>query len=73
MTKNNLCLRLIGFGMSSNLLNFQEKYYEYGEDGLEKKGLAIGGYESALLADLVASYLLEVTINQFKEVLLRDI
>ena len=59
--------------MSSNLLNFQEKYYEYEEDGLETKGLAIGGYESVLLADLVASYLLEVTINQFKEVLLRDI
>ena len=73
MTKNNLCLRLIGFGMSSNLLNFQEKYYEHGEDGLETKVLAIGGYESVLLADLVASYLLEVTNNQFKEFLWRGI
>ena len=51
------------------LLNFQDKYYEYGDEGLETKGLAIGGYESAFLADLVASYLLEVTNNQFKEVL----
>ena len=52
--------------MSSALLNFQEKYYEYGEDGLEKKGLAVGGYELEFLADLVVSYLLEVTGNQFK-------
>ena len=29
------------------------------------KGLAIGGYESAFLADLVASYLLEMTKNHF--------
>ena len=55
MKKINLCLRLIGFGMSSTLLNFQDKYYEYGDEGLETKGLEIGGYESALLADFVAS------------------
>ena len=59
--------------MSSALLNFQEKYYEYGEDGLETKGLAIGGYESAFLADLVASYILELTNNQLKEVMWRVI
>ena len=73
MTKINLCLRLIGFGMSSTLLSFQEKYYEYGDEGLETKGLAIGGYESALLADLVDYYLLEVTNNQFKQVTWRGI
>ena len=73
MTEINLCLRLIGFVMSSTLLNFQEKYYEYGEDGLETKGLAIGGYESAFLADLVASYILELTNNQLKEVMWRVI
>ena len=59
--------------MSSTLLNFQDKYYEYGDEGLETKGLAIEGYESALLPDLVASYLLEVTNNQFKEVMWRVI
>ena len=26
MIKTDLCLRLIGFGMTSTLLNFQEKY-----------------------------------------------
>ena len=55
--------------MISNLLNFQGKYYEYGEEGLETKGLEIGGRESALLAYLVASYLFEVTNNQCKEFL----
>ena len=59
--------------MSSTLLNFQYIYDEYGEEGSEKKGLAIGGYESAFLADLVASYLFEVTNNKFKEVLWRGI
>ena len=59
--------------MSSTLLNFQDKYYEYGDGGLETKGLAIGGYESAFLADFVASYLLEGTKNKFKEVLWRGI
>ena len=73
MIKIKLCLKLIGFGMSSTLLNFQDKYYEYGDEGLETKGLAIGGYESAFLVDLVASYLLEVTNNQFKEVMWRGI
>ena len=52
-----LCLKLIAFGMSSTLLTFEDKYYEYGEKGIETKGLAIGGYESAFLADLVVSYL----------------
>ena len=64
---------IIGFSMSSTLLNFQEKYYEYGEEGLETKGSEIGGYESAFLADLVASYLFEVTNNQFREFLWRVI
>ena len=66
MTKINLCLRIIGFGMISTLLSFQEKYYEYWDGGLEKKILEMGGYESALLAELVATYPLEVTKNQFK-------
>ena len=52
---------MIGFGMKNTLVSFIDKYYEYGgemED--EKRGLTIGGYESAWLADLVAAYLLEM-------------
>ena len=54
-----LCLKLIAFGVSSILLTFEDKYYEYSEKGIKTKGLAIGGYESDFLADLVASYLFE--------------
>ena len=35
--------------MSSTLLTFEDKYYEYGEKVIKTKGLAIGGYESAFL------------------------
>ena len=58
----NLCLDLIQFGMSSNLISFNGEYYEYHGGEREEQGLSIGGYESALLADLVASYL----FNKYK-------
>ena len=73
LIKIKLCLKFIGFGMSSTLLIFQDKYYEYGDEFLETKWLAIGGFESASFADLVASYLLEVTKNKFKKFLWRGI
>ena len=63
-----LCLKLIVFGMSSTLLTFGAKYFDYDEKGIETKGLAIGGYKSAFLEDLVASYLCEKYNNQFREV-----
>ena len=52
--------------MRSNPLTFGEKYFEYGEKGIEKKSLEIGGYESYFLADLVASYLFDKQRNQLK-------
>ena len=55
----NLCMELIHFGMSSTLISFGSEYYEYHDREIEEQGLAIGGYESAFLADLVASYLFE--------------
>ena len=55
----NLCLDLIQFGMSSTLISFDGEYYEYHGGEREEQGLAIGRYESAFLADLVASYLFE--------------
>ena len=54
-----LCLDLIQFGMSLTLIAFDGEYYEYHGGEREEQGLAIGGYESAFLADLVASYLFE--------------
>ena len=55
----NLCLELIRFGMSSTLICFDGEYYKYHDGEKEDQGLAIGGYESAFLVDLVASYLFE--------------
>ena len=51
----NLCLELIHFGMSSTLICFNGEYYEYHRGEKSEQGLAIGGYDSAFLADLVAS------------------
>ena len=45
--------------MSSNLISFDREYYEYHVGKIEEKGLGIGGYEPAFLADLVSSYLFE--------------
>ena len=45
--------------MSSTLISFDREYHEYHGREREQQGLEISGYESAFLADLVASYLLE--------------
>lgn len=51
------CLKIIKFGMRATILTFTNKYYEYsGDVNVEEKGLMIGGYKSAWLADLVAAY-----------------
>jgi hypothetical protein len=61
------CLKLIHFGMGSTLITFKDKYYEYnGDRDVNNKGLTIGGYESAWLADLVAVFVLENTQHMFK-------
>ena len=61
------CLDVIKFGMSNTLVSFTDKFYEYdGDLNEEERGLTIGGYESAWLADLVAAYILEKTKNMFK-------
>ena len=43
--------------MSSTLISFDGKYYEYHGEKKEEQGLAIGGYELDFLSNLVASYL----------------
>ena len=45
--------------MSSTLISFDGEYYNYQDGKKEEQGLAIGGYESDLLAGLVAPYLFE--------------
>jgi hypothetical protein len=65
--KIKACLKMIAFGMGNTLLIFIDKYYEY--DGEHKiKGVTMGGYESAWLADLViTAFVLENTVNLFNE------
>jgi hypothetical protein len=62
--KINKCLDLIKFGMNTTLIQFCGVYYLYdGDKEVEDRGLTIGGYESAWLADLAMAFLLE-TIDQ---------
>jgi hypothetical protein len=45
----------------------QDEYWEYsGDKSVEERGLTIGGYESAWLADLVAAYILENSTELFE-------
>ena len=52
----NLYLDIIRFGVSSILISFGGEYYECHSGEKEEQGWSIGGYESAFLANLVASY-----------------
>ena len=45
--------------MSSTLTYFNGKYYKYHSSNKKEQGLAIGGYESVFLSDLVTSYIFE--------------
>jgi hypothetical protein len=61
------CLKLIHFGMGNTLITFEDKYYEYDSNrDVNDKGLIIGGYESAWLADLVAAFVLENRQHMFE-------
>ena len=50
----NLFLDLTHFRMSYTFISFDSDYYEYRGGKREEQGLAIGGYESVFLADLMA-------------------
>ena len=52
-------MELIGFVMSSTLISFGREYEKYHGGKNREQGLAIGVYESLLLANLVVSYLFE--------------
>jgi hypothetical protein len=63
-----VCLEMVRFGMKSTLFTFQDQFYEYdGEENIDDRGLTIGGYESAWLADLVGAYILDHTQHLFEE------
>eukprot|EP00957_Ditylum_brightwellii_P128012 9762853-Ditylum_brightwellii.AAC.1 len=71
-------MMLVKFGMKSTLICFRDKYYKCkGAAGAstdkEDIGLAIGDFKSAWLANLVASYLLEMTENHFTRTITKGI
>ncbi len=54
------CLEIIIFSMGNTIVTFLDKYYEYSVDpDLDCCGLTIGGFESAFLANLEATYLFD--------------
>jgi hypothetical protein len=54
--------------MGNTLITFEDKYFEYdGDRDVNDKGLTIGGYESAWLADLVVAFVLKNTAQFFNE------
>ena len=54
------CLKMIEFGMSTTFIQFQDQYWLYGGGMvMDMKGLTIGGFESAWLADLVTAYIFQ--------------
>ena len=52
--------------MRSTLISFDREYYGYHGREREEQRLAIGGYESAFLANLVASYLFDEAKDNFR-------
>ena len=63
-------LEMQKFSMGNTLITFREKYYEYGvQSNPDDRGLTIGGYDSAWLADMVAGYILERAQHLFDDTL----
>lgn len=52
--------------MGNTIIPFGKKYYEHGvHEDLFEQSLAIGGYESGWLLDLIASYILDKAQDRF--------
>ena len=59
-SKIQQCLDILKFSMGNTIITFRDKYYEYGVDpNPDRRGLTIGGFESAFLANLEASYIFD--------------
>eukprot|EP00957_Ditylum_brightwellii_P195240 14874161-Ditylum_brightwellii.AAC.1 len=69
----------VKFGMRSTLVQYHGKYYVYKDVakgqvmGDEDVALAIGAYEAAFCADVVASYIFEMTEVMFMQTKYRGI
>ena len=75
-TTIKLYLKMIKLALTSNILTFRGKYYKYnGAVEINKRGLAIGYFESAWLTDLAMLFILEQSIvkEHFDDTLLKGI
>jgi hypothetical protein len=58
--KAKQCLDILEFSMGNTIVRFRDKYYKYGVDpDPNHRSLTIGGFKSAFLADLEATYIFE--------------
>ena len=68
MQRIDAALEMLKFSMRNTIISFADKYYECGtSDDPMERGLTIGGYESAWLADLVARYVLGKAKDRFAD------
>ena len=52
--------------MDNTIVGFKDRFFDLDMDDQER-GLAIGGYKSAWLVDLVTTYILEISKDQFED------
>ena len=63
-------LDLIAHALEGQYFTFHDKYYRYGgQHAMDSPSLSIGGYESAWLADLVASYFFDALEDRFVNIM----
>ena len=68
MERIDAALEMLKFRTRNTIISFADKYYECGtSDNPMEWGLTIGGYESAWLADIVASYVLDKAKDRFAD------
>ena len=67
-------MQMIKFGMGATIVQFRNEYWEYGGDAAVKdKGLTIGGFESAWIADVVMAWIMEEAGDLFEEAIYKGI
>eukprot|EP00957_Ditylum_brightwellii_P098473 7502150-Ditylum_brightwellii.AAC.1 len=75
----DLCMDIMQFGMKSTLIQFRGQYFVYQGAAKGKElpnkdvALAIGAYELAFLANIIASYVFEETEECFERCVFRGI
>ena len=60
--------------MGHTIVSFQDKYFEYGcHPDPEERGLAIGAYDAAFMADITAAFAFEMAESYFGDAIFHKI